>query len=68
MISRHEWFRKRIAEGIAELSDLNEKSDWKTFREKSLELAKEVHYAVTEWEKYYRDEQGMPLPEAPDET
>jgi hypothetical protein len=56
MISRHEWFRKRIAEGITILAGLNERSDWKTFLEKSLEIANELHYAVTEWEKYYNDE------------
>ncbi len=55
MTPRQEWFKKRIQECLAELARLNGLSDWIEFKNRSHELACELLYATTEWDKYYRN-------------
>ena len=55
MIPRHEWFKERIKEIIKSLQEANKEKDWNEFRRIAKELAVELHYATTEWDRYYRD-------------
>lgn len=54
MISRQQWFLNRIAECIDNLNELKEIKDWIEFKNQAHELAEELLYATTEWDKYYR--------------
>jgi hypothetical protein len=58
MTSRQIWFKNRINECIEELSRLNKIEDWIEFKNQSHDLACELLYATTEWDKYYRNIQG----------
>ena len=58
MTPRQVWFKNRIDECIAELIKLNELQDWIKFKVKAHELACELLYATTEWDKYYRNISG----------
>jgi hypothetical protein len=52
---RQEWFKNRIKEIINELNYLENEMSWIRYKEKSHELACELLYATTEWDKYYRN-------------
>lgn len=56
---RQVWFQNRINECIEELKQLNGAQDWISFKindyELACELACELIYATTEWDKYYKD-------------
>ena len=54
MTPRQEWFKKRINECLQELSKLNESNDWIEYKNQAHELACELLYSTTEWDKYYR--------------
>jgi len=54
MISRQEWFKNRIEDCLNELSRVNEIKDWIEFKRQAYELACELLYATTEWDKYYK--------------
>lgn len=53
MIPREEWLKKRINECIESLKELNRLEDRGQFNKAALELANELLYATTEWDKYY---------------
>lgn len=55
MTPRHLWFKQRIDECLNHLTKLNETSDWIEFKDKAYELACELIYATTEWNRYYKD-------------
>ena len=52
---RQEWFRDRINECILALSETNRLEDWQQFKLIAYDLACELFYATTEWDKYYRE-------------
>lgn len=54
MTPRQEWFKKRIDECLSNLAKVNELQDWIEFKNQAHELACELLYATTEWDKYYR--------------
>lgn len=54
MISRQAWFKKRIEECLENIAELNKFQNWNEFREQAHELACELLYATSEWDKYYR--------------
>jgi hypothetical protein len=54
LIPRQEWFKNRVQAGIDELQKLKNIECWDTYKAIALELSIEIHYAVTEWEKYYK--------------
>lgn len=54
---RHFWLRKRVIDCIDALQRLQEVEDWDAYKYSVLSLAKELNYAVTEWELYYNDYQ-----------
>ena len=58
MTPRQEWFKNRIDECLEELAKLNKIEDRIEFKDKSHDLACELLYACTEWDKYYRNING----------
>lgn len=52
---RQEWFKKRVDDCLAELQILNNSQDWNTYRREAFDLAHEIMYATSEWNKYYKD-------------
>jgi len=54
---RHFWLKERIRDCIFALQRLEETENWDLYLKKSLDLAIEIQYAATEWEKYYNDNQ-----------
>lgn len=58
MINRHLWFKKRIADCVTSLQILDEQN-WEEYLKISHEIAKEIAYAATEWEKYYLSEKEL---------
>ncbi len=54
MNTRQQWFKKRIDECLGSLAELNKIQDWIEFKQQAHELACELLYAATEWDKYYR--------------
>lgn len=58
MIPRQVWFKSRIDECLAHITKANELQDWIEFKNQVHELACELLYATTEWDKYYRDING----------
>lgn len=53
---RHKWLQSRVHDIIGELYSIAHIEDWQAYRAAARELAEELHYAVTEWDKYYNDE------------
>lgn len=52
---RHIWLHDRTRDCIDALYRLDLDENYDRYREKAKELATELHYAVTEWEKYYNE-------------
>lgn len=52
---RHIWLRNRVTEVVKALQELESIEDWAQYRDAAKEISKELHYASTEWEKYYED-------------
>lgn len=52
---RHFWLHDRVRDCIDALHRLDLDEDYDKYREKAKELAEELLYAVTEWEKYYNE-------------
>lgn len=52
---RHFWLHDRTRECIEALYNLDFQEDYDKYREKAKELAVELLYATTEWEKYYKE-------------
>jgi hypothetical protein len=52
---RQAWFRKRIDEAIEEIIHISRIEDWDEYKDKAHEVALEILYATTEWDKYYRN-------------
>ncbi len=56
MTPRQTWFINRIIECIQELNILaGNDYNWIEYKEKAHEIACELLYATTEWDKYYKD-------------
>lgn len=53
---RHFWLKERIRECISALQRVEETENWDLYLKQSLNLANEIKYAATEWEKHYREE------------
>lgn len=53
MTPRQIWFKNRIIECIEELQRINAIEDWIMFKNKAHDLAKELMYATSEWDKFY---------------
>lgn len=51
------WLHDRTRDCITALRELDFIEDYHAYREQAKQLAKELLYAVTEWEKYYDDNQ-----------
>jgi hypothetical protein len=49
---RHVWFKKRVEECMLAIS-AHKNVDWTQYRVLTKELAEDLLYAVTEWDKYY---------------
>jgi hypothetical protein len=54
LIPRHFWLRDRTIECVRALDQLESLDDWEMYRKHASQLAEELTYAVTEWEKYYK--------------
>lgn len=55
LLPRHFWLKNRIRECVFTLQQIEETEDWDLYLKKSLEIAIEIKYAATEWDKYYND-------------
>lgn len=53
LVPRKEWFRQRVRDCIAEIAALDSMANWNEYMGKSLEIAAELTWAATEWEKCY---------------
>ena len=49
------WLQKRVVECIDALQRYANQDDWNLFKEMAIRFSAELHYAVTEWDKYYPD-------------
>jgi hypothetical protein len=56
MPPRQQWFKKRIDECLDQLSRINQIDDWIEFKNQAHELALELLYVTTEWDKYYKSD------------
>lgn len=61
MTPRKKWFQNRITECLENLMMVNQMDiltpeNWEEFKNKSHELAQEITYVATEWDKFYKDE------------
>jgi len=54
LTSREIWLKQRVVNLLYDLSKLEELRDWIEFKNQAHELAVELLYATTEWDKYYR--------------
>jgi len=54
---RQLWLKNRIRDCISSLQAIEQNKDWNLYLEKALNLANEIKYAATEWEKCYCDNQ-----------
>lgn len=52
---RQHWLINRVRELICALEPFKDQMTWEQYMIKSKELAEELLYACTEWEKYYDD-------------
>lgn len=59
LIPRHEWLRDRIKHILNVLSDSTDNDDWQEYMSKISNLAYELNWACTEWEKCYKDEENV---------
>ena len=50
---RQEWLKARVKTIVNMMSLLEQIESWDEYLLQATDLAKELHYAVTEWEKYY---------------
>lgn len=55
LMTRHFWLKQRVSDCIDALKRLEDIQDWSKYREQAKVFSNELHYAVTEWEKYYND-------------
>lgn len=51
---RHLWLRNRTIECVRALGRLESVDDWEAYRKCAMQLAEELTYATTEWDKYYK--------------
>lgn len=51
------WLQCRVKDCIDALQRYAEQDDWKLFKAKAKDFVAELHYAVTEWDKYYPDKE-----------
>lgn len=57
LIPRQAWLRQRVIECVDALRRMEDLENWDAYRMVAKTLADELTYAVTEWEKYYNDNQ-----------
>lgn len=50
---RHHWLHNRTKDCIDSMKELEKINNWEEYRIHARNLAEELLYAVTEWEKYY---------------
>lgn len=55
MTPRQVWFKDRIDELIKQLAEVQQIYDWQRYKQIDHEIASELMYVCTEWDKYYRD-------------
>lgn len=55
MTPRIEWFKNRLIDLVKELDLITNFESWDIFRKKSKELAEEIIYITTIWDKSYKD-------------
>lgn len=53
LIPRHMWLKNRIKDCILAIQKLEEIQDWESYLQNVNDLAQEILYCSTEWEKYY---------------
>jgi hypothetical protein len=54
---RHAWLRQRVIDCVAALKILEGKEQWGDYKKNAINLSHELAYALTEWDKYYNDNQ-----------
>jgi hypothetical protein len=55
LLPRHFWLIQRTDECVKAIERFHEQSNWEQYIIKTKELAEELLYACTEWEKYYKN-------------
>ncbi len=53
LTARQHWLANRIKDCVKSINELAINDGWPTYKNQAKELAQELLYAVTEWEKYY---------------
>jgi hypothetical protein len=53
ILPRSIWLKYRVDHCIESIKNSSEIENWDEYRRKAADLASELLYAVTEWEKYY---------------
>ena len=56
LTARQHWLANRIKDCVQSINDLAINDDWPAYKHQAKELAQELLYAVTEWEKYYEQD------------
>ena len=56
LMPRHLWLMERTRSCIEVIERFHDDLNWEQYMIKTKELAEELLYACTEWEKYYKDE------------
>jgi hypothetical protein len=57
LVPRQIWLRKRVSDCVDALQGIESIEDWSKYLVTALVMAEELTYAVTEWNKYYNDNQ-----------
>jgi len=55
LIPRKVWLKNRICECLDIMSEARKIEDWESFKISAMELAEEILYATTEWDKFYNE-------------
>lgn len=55
LLPRHYWYKDRMMDCIEALNRAEHAEDWDAFKSQAKELARELLYIATEWDKYYKE-------------
>lgn len=55
LLPRQTWLIERVKSCLSNIETFKDQMTWNEYMEKSKELAKELLYACTEWEKFYKN-------------
>lgn len=55
---RYVWLIQRTSDCIACLDKFRDQTSWEQYMTRAKEMAKEILYCTTEWEKYYKDSES----------